>query len=331
MTAPELPAMLQTYFTDHLLRRRAASPHTVRAYRTTFRLLLRYASDRLHRAPSNLTIADLDAALLSDFLDHLEHDRGNSPRSRNARLAAIHSFYRHVALSDPSHLLHCRRVLAIPSKRHERTIIEFLTEHESEALLDSPDPATWIGRRDRTLLLVALQSGLRVSELVALTREHVTLGTGAHLRCYGKGRKLRATPLRRDVVHVLKAWLRERPPAPDTPVFPSLRGGRLSTDAVERLVTKHAAAARSRCPSLTHKHVTPHVLRHSAAMALLQRGVDRSVIAMWLGHESLETTQIYLHADIHMKEQALARTTPTGLTPGRYRPDDALIEFLENL
>ena len=235
-----------------------------------------------HRRPRRAT-------LLSDFLDHLEHQRGNSPRSRNARLAAIHSFYRHVALSDPRHLLHCQRIQAIPSKRHHHNNIEYLTEHETEALLASPDPATWLGRRDRALLLVAIQTGLRVSELISLQRQHVTLGNGAHVRCYGKGRKLRATPLRRDVARILQAWLRERPPAPDTPVFPNHRGGHLSSDAVERLVTKHATAAHTRCPSLTHKHVTPHTLRHSAAMALLQRGVDRTVIALWLGHESPET------------------------------------------
>ena len=331
MSALEFPALLQTYFSDHLLRRRAASPHTIRAYSTTFRLLLRYASERLNRAPSKLTIADLDATLLSDFLDHLEHQRGNSPRSRNARLAAIHSFYRHVALSDPRHLHHCQRIQAIPSKRHHHTNIEYLTEHETEALLASPDPTTWHGRRDRALLLTAIQTGLRVSELISLQRQHLTLNNGAHVRCYGKGRKLRATPLRRDVARILKAWLHERPPAPDTPIFPNHRGGHLSSDAVERLVTKHATAAHTRCPSLKHKHVTPHTLRHSAAMALLQRGVDRTVIALWLGHESPETTQIYLHADLQTRERALARTTPTGLTPERYHPDDALLTYLENL
>ena len=331
MSTPDFPALLQAFFTDRLRQQRRASPHTVAAYRNTFRLLLRFAAARLGRAPSRLALADLDAGFLGEFLDHLERERGNSARSRNARLAALHAFFRYVAFTDPAHALLCQRILAIPSKRFERGLVEFLGEQESEALLDAPDPATWIGRRDRALLLVAVQTGLRVSELTALRRQDVTFGTGAHVRCHGKGRKLRCTPLRRDVTRVLEAWLRERPPDPDTPVFPSSRGGRLSEDAVERLVAKHVIAARPRCPSLGGKRITPHTLRHTAAMQLLQRGVDRSVIALWLGHESIETTQVYLHADLRLKEQALARTAPSGQTPGRYRPADALLTFLEGL
>jgi integrase/recombinase XerD len=331
VTAADFPGLLQAFFTDRLLRQRQASPHTIAAYRATFRLLLRFAATRLGRAPSRLVIADLDAAFLGDFLDHLERERGNSARSRNARLAALHAFFRYVALTEPAHALHCQRVLAIPSKRFERGLVEFLGDEEIEALLDAPDPTTWIGRRDRALLLVAVQTGLRVSELTALRRQDVVLGSGAHVRCDGKGRKLRCTPLRRDVVAVLDAWMRERPTALDTPVFPSSRGGRLSEDAIERLVAKHTAATRSRCPSLTCKRVTPHTLRHTAAMQLLRRGVDRTVIALWLGHESIETTQIYLHADLGLKEKALAHTALSGLAPGRYRPDDKLLAFLEGL
>jgi site-specific recombinase XerD len=327
----DFPALVQAFFTDRLLRQRQASPHTVAAYRATFRLLLRFAAKRLGRAPSSLVIADLDAAFLGEFLDHLERDRGNSARSRNARLAALHAFFRYVALTEPAYALHCQRVLAIPSKRFERGIVEFLADEEIEALLAAPDPTTWIGRRDRALLLVAVQTGLRVSELTALCRRDVALGTGAHVRCNGKGRKLRCTPLRRDVVKVLDAWLCERPTAHDTPVFPSSRGGRVSEDAVERLVAKYTAAARAHCPSLAIKRVTPHTLRHTAAMQLLRRGVDRTVIALWLGHESIETTQIYLHADLGLKENALAHTTSSGLVPGRYRPDDKLLVFLEGL
>lgn len=331
MSDSNFPALLQGFFTDRLLKQRRASPHTVAAYRNTFRLLLRFAAARLGRAPSRLALTDLDAAFLGEFLDHLERERGNSARSRNARLAALHAFFRYVAFTDPTHALLCQRILAIPSKRFERGIVEFLDDKEVQALLDAPDTDTWIGRRDRALLLVAVQTGLRVSELTALRRQDVAFGTGAHVRCYGKGRKLRCTPLRRDVTKIVEAWLRERPPEPNTPVFPSSHGGRLSEDAVERLVTKHVAAARQRCPSLRAKRVTPHTLRHTAAMQLLQRGVDRSVIALWLGHESIETTQIYLHADLRLKEQALARTAPSGLVPGRYRPDDALLSFLESL
>jgi integrase/recombinase XerD len=331
VSAPDFPALLQAFFTDRLLKQRRASPHTVTAYRNTFRLLLRFAAARLGRAPSRLELADLDAVFLGEFLDHLERERGNCPRSRNARLAALHAFFRYVAFTAPAHALLCQQVLAIPSKRFERGIVEFLDEKEMEALLDAPDPASWIGRRDRALLLVAVQTGLRVSELTALRRQDVTFGTGAHVRCNGKGRKLRCTPLRRDVVRVLQAWLRECEPGADAPVFPGSRGGRMSEDAVERLVAKHVAGARRRRPSLGPKRVTPHTLRHTAAMRLLQAGVDRSVIALWLGHESIETTQMYLHADLGLKEKALARTAYSQRTVGRFRPDDVLLGFLEGL
>ena len=331
MSAAELPALLQAFFVEHLQRQRQASPHTISAYRTAFRLMLRFAAARRSRPPSRLTLADLDAAFLGEFLDHLERERHNSARSRNARLAALHAFFQYVAFAEPAHALHCQRVLAIPSKRFERGIVVFLDDDEIDALVGAPDPGTWIGRRDRTLLLLAVQTGLRVSELIVLRRQDVALGQGAHVRCTGKGRKLRATPLRREVEMVLEAWLRERPDAPETPVFSSRRGGRLSDDAVEHLVSRHAVAAAARCQSMATKHVTPHTLRHTAAMQLLQRGVDRSIIALWLGHESIETTQMYLHADLALKEKALARTSPTGITPGRYRPDDALLAFLEAL
>ena len=331
MSAVEFPALLQAFFTDYLRRQRQASPHTVDAYRNAFRLVLRFAAAHLGRPPSGLMLADLDAAFLGKFLDHLECERKNSARSRNARLAALHAFFRYVALAEPAHALHCQRVLAIPNKRFERGLLAFLADEEIDALVGAPDGATWIGRRDRALLLVAVQTGLRVSELIALRRVDVALGQGAHVRCTGKGRKLRATPLRRDVEKILEAWLRERPSAPDTPVFASRRGSRLSDDAVQRLVTRHVVAAKARCPSLAAKHVTPHTLRHTAAMQLLQRGVDRSVIALWLGHESIETTQMYLHADLALKEKALARTSETGIAPGRYRPADALLAFLEGL
>jgi site-specific recombinase XerD len=331
VNASDFPALLQAFFTDRLLKQRRASPHTVTAYRNTFRLLLRFAATRLGRAPSQLELTDLDAAFLVEFLDHLEYERGNSARSRNARLAALHAFFRYVAFIAPAHALLCQRVLAIPSKRFERGIVEFLAEHEVDALLAAPDTATWLGRRDRALLLVAVQTGLRVSELTALRRQDVMLGTGAHVRCLGKGRKLRCTPLRRDVRQILEAWLRERPSEPETPVFPSSRGGHMSDDAVERLMAKYVATALPRCPSLGAKRITPHTLRHTAAMQLLQRGVDRSVIALWLGHESIETTQIYLHADLRLKEKALARTASSGQVPRRFRPGDALLTFLEGL
>lgn len=326
-----LSALLQSFFTERLLAQRRASSHTVASYRDCFRLLLGFASKRLSKEVSALALEELDAALISRFLDHLERERGNSVRSRNVRLAALHSFFRYVAMNEPAFLLHCQRVLAIPNKRHERKPVDFLDEDDIAALLKAPDLTTWIGRRDRALLLVATQTGLRVSELTGLRREDVSLDTGAHVRCRGKGRKHRATPLRKDAVTVLRAWMAEDDTPPSAPLFPSSRGGPLSRDAVEALVARHLAIAGAQRPSLKAKKATPHTLRHSTAMALLQHGVDRSVIALWLGHESVETTQIYLHADMSLKEKALAHTTPTKQPPARYRPGDRLLAFLEGL
>jgi integrase/recombinase XerD len=323
--------LVQAFFTEHLLRQRRASPHTVAGYRDTFRLLLRFAAGGLGKAPSRLSLEELDARLVGEFLDHLEKERGVSARSRNTRLAAIHSFFQYVSFQEPARAEQCRRILAIPSKRYERRLIEHLKPEEIDALLAAPDQATWIGRRDRALLLMAIETGLRVSELIGLRRDDVVLGTGAHVRCEGKGRKERCTPLRQDVVAVLAEWFRECPAEPSAPAFPSSRGGPLSRDAVERLVARHQRIAEGRCPSLKRKHVTPHVLRHTAAMQLLRHGIDRSVIGLWLGHESVETTEMYLHADLRQKEEALAKVAPSYMPPGRFRPDDELLAFLEGL
>ncbi len=331
MTAANLPALLQRFFTDRLHSQLGASPHTVASYRDAFRLLLVFASERLDRAPSRLRVEDLDAALLGAFLAHLEHGRANTPKTRNTRLAALRAFFRFVAYAEPACSLQCQRVLAIPTKRHERRPVEFLTEEETAALVAAPDPATWIGRRDRTLLLVAAQTGLRNTEIRSLRRRDVELGVGAHVRCSGKGRKTRCTPLRRDVAAVLGSWLVERGAGPDDPVFPSSRGGFLSADALQRLVARHVAAAGATCSSLARRSITPHTLRHTTAMALLRRGVDQTVIALWLGHESAETTQIYLHADMRLKERALGHADPSGATPARFRPSDSLLAFLESL
>jgi site-specific recombinase XerD len=331
MIATSFPTLLQRFFTDRLLQQRHASSHTIASYRDTFRLLLRFAADRLGRAPSALAVDDLTPAFIAEFLDHLERTRGNSSRTRNVRLAAIHSFAHYVAFSEPAHALICQRLLAMPSRRYERKVVEFLTPVEIDALLAIPNRATWIGCRDHTLLLVALQTGLRVSELIRLTRADIVLGPGAHVRCVGKGRKHRCTPLRRDAVVALEQWGQRHAAAAGDPVFPSTRGGSLSRDAVERLVSHYADAAAERCVSLKGKRITPHVLRHSTAMELLSHGVDRSVIALWLGHESVETTQMYLHADLRLKEQALSRTTPRQVTPSRYKPSDQLLAFLEGL
>ena len=329
--ATDLAALLQSFFTDRLLRQRQASPHTIAGYRDCFRLLLHFAKERLGKMPSKLLIEDLDAPFIGLFLQQLESVRKNSARTRNARLGAIHSFFQYVALEEPALALHCQRILAVPNKRHERRPIEFLSREEMDALLAVPNLSTWLGRRDRTLLLVAVQTGLRVSELTGLNCQDVVLGTGAHVRCLGKGRKQRCTPLRPETARMLDAWLRERQGLPEDPVFPSIRGGRLSRDAVERLITKYTHRAEPTCLSLKRKNVSPHVLRHAAAMDLLHHGVDRSVIALWLGHESVQTTQIYLHADMRLKEKALLRTTPLGVKPARFRPDDKLLAFLEGL
>lgn len=326
-----LSGLVQAFFTDRLVRQRRASPHTVAGYRDTFRLLLRFAERRLGKVPSNLSLEEVDAPFVGDFLDHLEAERGVTARSRNTRLAAIHSFFQYVSFQEPARADQCRRVLAIPGKRYERRLIEHLQPEEIDALVAAPDCATWIGRRDRALLLVAVQTGLRVSELVGLRRDDVVTGTGAHLRCEGKGRKERCTPLRRDVADVLAQWLRECPAGPAAPVFPGRRGGPLGRDAVERLVARHQRTAERQCPSLKRKRVTPHVLRHTAAMQLLRHGVDRSVIALWLGHESVETTEMYLHADARLKEEALQKVPALDVQPGRFRPGDELLAFLEGL
>jgi integrase/recombinase XerD len=330
-TKANLSALVQGFFTDRLLRQRRASPHTVAGYRDTFRLLLHFAAGRLGKVPSRLSLEELDAAFIGDFLDHLENERRNSARSRNTRLAAIHAFFHYVSFQEPANGEQCRRILAIPSKRYERRLIEYLSKEEIDALVAAPDKTTWRGRRDHALLLVAIQTGLRVSELIGLQLKDVVLGTGAQLSCEGKGRNQRCTPLCQEAVAVLAQWFRECPAEPAAPVFPSSRGGRLSRDAVERLVARHQRTAAHQCPSLKGKNVTPHVLRHTAAMQMLKHGIDRTVIALWLGHESVETTQMYLHADMRLKEEALDRMTPLGAQPGRFRPDDQLLAFLEGL
>lgn len=331
MMTATFPALLQAFFTDRLMQQRRVSPHTIAAYRDSFRLLLRYARDRLKACPTALTLEQLTPAFIGAFLEHLEHDRRNSARTRNARLAAIHSFFRFVALAEPAHALLCQRVLAMPSKRYDQKPIAFLTRPEIDALLATPDRSTWRGHRDHTLLLLAVQTGLRVSELIGLRRQSIVCDMGAHVRCDGKGRKQRCTPLRAETVSALRAWCRRQPGAPGDPLFPSGYGRPLSRDAIEHLLSRYAQRAASHCASLRYKRVTPHVLRHTAAMDLLQHGVDRSVIALWLGHESVETTQRYLHADPQLKERALACTTPLGVTPPRYHPPDHLLAFLESL
>jgi site-specific recombinase XerD len=326
-----IAATMQAFFTERLIAQRRASPHTIAAYRDTLRLLLGFAAQHTRTAPCRLDIADLDAPMISAFLDHLEHQRGNTIRSRNARLAAIHSLFSFAALRHPEHAADIARVLAIPPKRSDQTIVTFLTSTETEALLAVPDRATRTGRRDHAWILLAIQTGLRASELTALTRRDVHLGAGAYVACHGKGRKDRITPLAPGTVTTLRAWLAEHGGTPDDPLFTTIRGGPMSRDALQQRLTLYTTAARRTCPTLTSKNVTPHVLRHSAAMALLHAGTDITVIALWLGHESVTTTQIYLQADMALKQQALDRTTPPASIPGRYKPPDQLLAFLEAL
>jgi integrase/recombinase XerD len=323
---------LQKFFTDRLANQRDASPATVAAYRDAFRLLLVFVADRKKITPADLDFADLDAPTIAAFLTYLETERHNSIRSRNARLAAIHSMFRFAALEHPEHAEVIARVLAIPRKRFERVIVSFLTKDEVQALLAAPDRDTWLGRRNHALLTLAIQTGLRVSELTGLRRADLALSTGPHVRCHGKGRKQRATPLTTNTVTVLRQWLATYPGGgPDSVLFPSRNGTPLSTDTVSWLITKYATAAATRCPSLTGKRVTPHTLRHTSAMFLREAGVDISVIALWLGHESIASTQIYMHADLAVKQRALDRTTQTEATTKHYQPPDALLAYLESL
>jgi integrase/recombinase XerD len=326
-----LAPSLQAFFVTRLGTERDVSPHTVDSYRHTFRLLLTYARQRTGKAPSELELGDLDAALVSSFLEHLEHDRGCGVGTRNTRLAAVHSFFRFASYRHPEHAATIQQVLAIPQKKTERRPRSFLTTVEMEALLAAPNRSTWSGRRDHMVLALALQTGLRLSELTGLRCRDVELGAAAHVKCLGKGRKRRDTPLDRTTVSLLRAWLRERGGNPDDPLFPSQQGGRLSSDAVQRLVAKHAETARASCPSLGSKRITAHNLRHSCAMDLLASGLDVATVAMWLGHEKLESVNAYVHSDLTMKERALDRRSPFKARAGRYRPSDALLAFLEDL
>ena len=326
-----LAPTLQAYFSQRLIAQRAASPNTIAAYKLTLRLLLRFASERLAKPPCALDIADLDAPLVGAFLDHLQRDRHNSAATRNNRLAAIHSLFGYIALQHPEHAASVQRVLAIPPKRTERNLLTYLDEHEVDALLGACEQSTWTGRRDHAMLALTIQTGLRISELAALTRQDITLGVGANVHTIGKGRKERRTPLLPAITVVLNAWLEQQPGTPGDPLFPSTRGPRLSRDAIEHRLAHHLANARASCPSMSTKHISMHTLRHTAAMRLLLAGNDVTVIALWLGHEQISTTNAYLHADMDHKQQAIDRTKPLAVKPGRYQPTDTLLAFLEAL
>jgi integrase/recombinase XerD len=329
MTA--LAPSLQAYFTDRLIGQRAASPNTIDAYKLTLRLLLVYASGNLTTPPSDLDIADLDAPLIAAFLDHLEHDRDNSVSTRNNRLAAVHSLFAYLALHHPEHAASIARVLAIPPKRTEHNLLTYLTDTEVDALLVACDQTTWTGRRDHAMFALTIQTGLRISELTCLTRDDITLGAGANVHTVGKGRKERRTPLISTTTGILAAWLDQSRGKPADPLFPTRTGRPLSRDAIEHRLAHHIARAARNCPSLNNKRVTTHTLRHTAAMRLLLAGNDITVIALWLGHEQIATTQRYLHADMSHKRRAIERTKPIGVKPGTYQPSDTLLAFLENL
>jgi integrase len=323
--------LCQSFFSQRLMAQRQASPHTIAAYAQTFRLLLTYAQKRLRIPPSKLSLAQLDAVLIGEFLDTLESTRSNGPRSRNARLAALRSFYHYAAMEAPQHMGVIQRVLAIPYKRLTRRLVTYLTRSEVQAVLDSVDKSTWIGRRNHAMFLVAVQTGLRLSELTGLRQKDAVLEAGAHVHCVGKGRKERCTPLAKPTVAVLRAWIKEQGSDESGFLFPSSRGGRLSADAVQHALAQQVSAAQGTCPSLAKKRVTPHVLRHTAAMELLQAGVDRALIAIWLGHEVLDSTQVYLDADLPLKEAILAKMNPPQSKPGGYRPGDQLLSYLKSL
>jgi integrase/recombinase XerD len=326
-----LAPTLEAFFTERLMTQRQASPHTISGYRDTMRLLLAFATEQTGKPPSRLDVSDLDVTLISAFLDHLEHNRHNTPRTRNVRLAAIRSLFRYAAFKHPEHADVIERVLALPAKRFDRALINFLTTDEVKALLAAPDRSTWTGRRDHALILTAIQTGLRVSELTGLRCQDVRLGAGAHLHCRGKNRKERTVPLIPLTVKTLTVWLKERKGLPEDPLFPTSRGGQLSRDAVEWLIAKHTRAATARCQTLHSKKVTAHVLRHTTAMTLLQSDISTMVIALWLGHEQESTTRGYLHGDLRLKQRAIDRTAPPGTRPGRYRASDSLLAFLDNL
>lgn len=331
-SVPNFAILLERFFTERLMKQRLASPHTIRSYRDTFHLLLQFTHQRLNKQPTQLEFTEIDAPLICAFLDDMETTRGITSRSRNVRLAAIRSFFRYVAFEAPAQSAQIQRVLAIPSKRHTRRLVTFLTQPEVTALLSVQNQRTWSGRRDHALILVAVQTGLRLSELTGLQRNDIVLtAAGAHVRVIGKGRKERCTPLTKKTVAVLKAWLQEPARAGAATVFPNARGGRLSRDGVQYILSTHITHASETCPSLKEKRVTTHSLRHTAAMTLLQAGVDRAMIALWLGHESVETTQMYLHADLALKEKLLANACMPEGTPGCYQPDDKLLAFLRSL
>jgi site-specific recombinase XerD len=324
-------ALLQDFFLLRLKTQRAASARTVASYRDTFELFLRFVERRTARPPSMLALHDVDAPLVLDFLDHLEKERGNAPRTRNVRLAAIRSFMRYASVRDPASLCVAHRVLDIPMKRFERPVLGFLTREEVDVILDAPDRCTWSGRRDAVLLATLYNTGARVSEITGLRVANVLFDRESAVHLHGKGRKQRVVPLWKSTVAQLRDWLGEIDRSPDAPLFPNRSGKALSRSGVEDRMHLAVIKAAERCPSLRGRRVSPHTMRHSTAMHLLQSGVALAVIAIWLGHESPETTHCYVEADLAMKEAALLRVQDPAPRRARFQARDALLAFLDGL
>jgi len=320
--------LVQAFFTDHLVRQRRASPQTVASYRDTFRLLVQHLSQTTGRKPSDLTLDDLQAKAIMRFLDGIERDRGNSVQTRNARLAAIRSFFRLVTLREPARIDLAAQVLAIPTKRADRRLIGYLTRPEIDAIVATPNTQTWIGKRDYALLLTLYNTGARISEILALRQQNLAFGATSLLHLKGKGRKERSVPLWPTTSRTLRAWVTDCGSSGERILFPSARGGPLSTDGATYILQQAVRRALPTCPSLKAKRISPHVIRHTTAMHLLQSGVEIAVIALWLGHESLDTTHMYIQADLKTKEQALGKLQPAAGGFPRFKPDDTLLAFL---
>jgi len=327
----DFPSLLERYFCEYLLKQRNASPETVSSYRDTFRLFLRFSNQRFGKAPASMSLSDLDAPQVLAFLDALESQRHSSVRSRNARLAAIRSFLRYAALQDPTALASITRALAIPVKRFDRGLVSYLSREEVTALLNAPNRTSWSGHRDAVMLATMYNSGARVSEIISLNVEDLQVGPTATLRIRGKGRKERVIPLWKTTRYQLVDWLRRINTTVGCPLFPSRHGQRLTRTGVRSRLDAALAIARQTCISLQDRRVSPHVIRHSTAMHLLQAGVDITVIALWLGHESTTTTHIYVEADLRMKKRAIEKITMPGRRSRRYYPSDRLMAFLDTL
>lgn len=329
--APDFATLVRDFFCDRLVDQQDVSPHTVAAYRDTFRLLLTFVGEHRHRPPAGLALGDFDAPTVLAFLDHLEAGRGNSARTRNARLTAIRAFVTYASARDPTALPLARQVLAIPRKRFDRPLLGHLTRAEAEALLAAPDPADWSGRRDRALFTLMYNTGARVSEAIGVSREDFRPGPCATVRIRGKGRKERAVPLWKATAKLLQLWVSEIPADPGSPLFPNRFGRPMSRSGVEDRLARAVAAASERQPSLAGKRISPHTLRHTTAMHLLQAGVDVTVIALWLGHESPETTHQYVEADVEMKRRVLGRLDEPPVKVGRGPKTDGILGFLDRL